>query len=129
MPRQAVSRAARERTIVCEACGCRLTTRDSVDDRRVRHCPTWWHFAGHAAATRGGCTVACVELAHRLAYLRPGVSDSRRHLAHLAQQRDAPVSSTGRSCVLAAGDRTGVSTGSSSPWIAGSGAYDRDHGR
>jgi hypothetical protein len=68
MPRQAgVARRLETGTIVCEACGCRLTTRDSVDDGASATARTWWHFAGHAGRDARGCTVACVELAHRLA--------------------------------------------------------------
>jgi len=54
-------------TIVCEACGCRLTTRDTIDDSGFGGARTWWHFAGHAGRDARGCTVACVEMAHRLA--------------------------------------------------------------
>ena len=68
MPRQvAVAARLETGTIVCEACGCRLTTRDSVDDSGFGGARTWWHFAGHAGRDARGCTVDCVEMAHRLA--------------------------------------------------------------
>lgn len=68
VPRQAAVAIRLETgTIVCEACGCRLTTRDSVDDSGFGGARTWWHFAGQSGRDARGCTVACVELAHRLA--------------------------------------------------------------
>ena len=68
MPRQAgVASRLESGTIVCEACGCRLTTRDSVGESGHGDARTWWHFGGHAGRDARGCTVACVELAHRLA--------------------------------------------------------------
>lgn len=54
-------------TIVCEACGCRLTTRDGIDDGRVAGDRAWWHFGGQPGRDARGCTVACVEMAHHLA--------------------------------------------------------------
>jgi hypothetical protein len=68
MPRQvAVASRLETGTVVCDACGCRLTTRDSVDDSGFGGARTWWHFAGHAGRDARGCTVECVEMAHRLA--------------------------------------------------------------
>ena len=33
-------------TVVCEACGCRLTTRESADDAGYTGARTWFHFEG-----------------------------------------------------------------------------------
>jgi len=67
-PRQA-ARASRLETgtVVCDACGCRLTTRESVDDNGFGGNRSWRHFAGHAGHDARGCTVGCVEMAHSLA--------------------------------------------------------------
>jgi hypothetical protein len=51
---------------VCDACGCRLTTRESTDDNGFSGDRSWWHFAGHAGHDARGCTVGCVEMAHSL---------------------------------------------------------------
>ncbi len=50
-------------TVVCDACGCRLTANDTSDsaDRG------WRHFAGNAGRDARGCTVACAEMPHSLA--------------------------------------------------------------
>jgi len=63
-PRQAAnaSRLA-SGTVVCDACGCRLTTNGTGGDGDRG----WWHFAGHAGRDARGCTVACVEMPHSLA--------------------------------------------------------------
>jgi hypothetical protein len=50
-------------TVVCAACGCRLTTRDTIPGGDG----SWWHFAGRSGRDARGCTVDCVEAAHRLA--------------------------------------------------------------
>ncbi len=52
--------------IVCDACGCRLTTRESIDDAHFAGARTYWHYAGAAGRDARGCTVACADLAHRL---------------------------------------------------------------
>jgi hypothetical protein len=53
-------------TVVCEACGCRLTTRDTADD--VGFSPrSWYHFGGSAGRDARGCAIACAEAAHALA--------------------------------------------------------------
>lgn len=49
-------------TVVCAACGCRLTTRDSI----LGADGSWWHFAGRSGRDARGCTVDCVEAAHHL---------------------------------------------------------------
>lgn len=68
MPRKvAVASRLETGTVVCEACGCRLTTRESVDDSGFSGDRTWWHFAGQAGRDARGCTVSCVEMAHRIA--------------------------------------------------------------
>lgn len=52
-------------TVVCDACGCRLTTRETSGASPDR---TWFHFTnGHAGRDARGCTVACVEMPHHLA--------------------------------------------------------------
>lgn len=67
-PRQpAVARRLESGTVVCDACGCRLTTRESHDDSGFTGDRTWWHFAGRAGHDARGCTVGCVEMAHSLA--------------------------------------------------------------
>jgi hypothetical protein len=67
-PREiAVARRLETGTVVCDACGCRVTTRESVDDSGLRGDRTWWHFAGTAGRDARGCSVACVEVAHRFA--------------------------------------------------------------
>ena len=50
-------------TVVCAACGCRLTMRDTI----LGGDGSWWHFAGRSGRDARGCTVDCVEAAHRLA--------------------------------------------------------------
>ncbi len=50
-------------TVVCAACGCRLTTRESIFGGDA----SWWHFSGRSGRDARGCTVACVEVAHSLA--------------------------------------------------------------
>jgi len=67
VPRQAgIANRLETGTVVCDACGCRLTTRES-DERGLAGDRTWWHFAGGAGRDARGCTVGCVEMAHRLA--------------------------------------------------------------
>ena len=66
-PRQAAhARRLETGTVVCDACGCRLTTRESTDDNGFSGDRSWWHFAGHAGHDARGCTVGCVEMAHSL---------------------------------------------------------------
>ena len=50
-------------TVVCTACGCRLTTRDTI----LGAGGSWWHFTGRSGRDARGCTVDCVEAAHVLA--------------------------------------------------------------
>ncbi len=67
-PRQAaVATRLDTGTVVCDACGCRLTTRDSMDDSGFGGARSWWHFAGQPGRDARGDTVACVETAHRIA--------------------------------------------------------------
>ncbi len=67
-PRQvAVAGRLETGTVVCDACGCRLTTRENGDDSGFVGDRTWWHLAGHAGRDARGCTVGCVEMGHRLA--------------------------------------------------------------
>ena len=54
-------------TVVCEACGCRLSTRSSADDAGFTGARRWYHFAGSAGHDARGCAVACVEDAHEVA--------------------------------------------------------------
>lgn len=67
MPQRAAGATRLESgTIVCEACGCRLSMRESIDDDRMAGDRTWWHFGGQAGRDARGCTVGCVEKAHHL---------------------------------------------------------------
>jgi hypothetical protein len=52
-------------TVVCGACGCRLTVRDQADDGRIGD-RGWYHFAGQPGRDARGCTVGCVESPHSL---------------------------------------------------------------
>lgn len=54
-------------TVVCAACGCRLTARESVGESGFGNGRAWWHFAGRSGRDARGCTVGCVEMAHSLA--------------------------------------------------------------
>ncbi len=54
-------------TVVCEACGCRLTTRESADDAGFTGARRWFHFGDTAGRDARGCTVACVDAAHHIA--------------------------------------------------------------
>lgn len=54
-------------TVVCEACGCRLTTRESADDAGFTGTRRWYHFAGTAGHDARGCAVPCVDAAHTIA--------------------------------------------------------------
>ena len=62
----AVARRLETGTVVCDACGCRLTTRERDDDG-VGGDRIWWHFAGGPGRDARGCTVGCVEAAPHLA--------------------------------------------------------------
>lgn len=53
-----------EETVVCDACGCRLTTRDTLDDAGFTGSRTYYHFVGAAGHDARGCSVACVDAAH-----------------------------------------------------------------
>jgi hypothetical protein len=54
-------------TVVCDACGCRLTTSEAADDAGFTGARTWYHFRGSANRDARGCAVACVEAGHRIA--------------------------------------------------------------
>jgi hypothetical protein len=54
-------------TVVCESCGCRLTTRESADDAGFTGARRWFHFAGATGRDARGCSVACVDAAHHIA--------------------------------------------------------------
>ncbi|HYN47417.1 MAG TPA: hypothetical protein VER83_01045 [Candidatus Nanopelagicales bacterium] len=54
-------------TVVCETCGCRLTTRESADDAGFRGDRSWFHFVGPAGRDARGCAVACADAAHQVA--------------------------------------------------------------
>ena len=54
-------------TVVCEACGCRLTTRESADDAGYTGARTWFHFEGLTGRDARGCAVTCVDAAHTIA--------------------------------------------------------------
>ena len=54
-------------TVVCDACGCRLTTRESEDDAGFTGDRRWFHFFGPAGRDARGCSVACVDAAHSIA--------------------------------------------------------------
>jgi hypothetical protein len=53
-------------TVTCDACGCRLTTRESADDAGVTDSRSWFHFGGSAGRDARGCAVACVDAAHHI---------------------------------------------------------------
>jgi hypothetical protein len=54
-------------TVVCDACGCRLTTRTSADDAGFTGPRRWFHYAGATGRDARGCSVACVDAAHDIA--------------------------------------------------------------
>ena len=54
-------------TVVCDACGCRLTTRESADDAGFAGARSWFHFAGAVGRDARGCAIACVDAAHQVA--------------------------------------------------------------
>ena len=54
-------------TVVCDACGCRLTTRESADDAGFTGARRWYHFAGSAGRDARGCARPCVDAAHAIA--------------------------------------------------------------
>jgi len=84
-PRQAADASRLQTgTVVCDACGCRLTTRESIDDSGFDGDRTWWHFAGHAGRDARGCTVGPNLVALR----RPRWS--RRTRLHRRLRRDGP---------------------------------------
>ena len=53
-------------TVVCESCGCRLTTRDSADDAGFSP-RSWFHFTGAVGRDARGCAVSCADAAHAVA--------------------------------------------------------------
>jgi hypothetical protein len=53
--------------VVCGACGCRLTTRDSADDAGFSGARSWFHYVGGAGRDARGCAVSCADTAHGLA--------------------------------------------------------------
>jgi hypothetical protein len=53
-------------TVVCESCGCRLTTRDSADDAGFSP-RSWFHFVGAVGRDARGCAVSCADTAHSVA--------------------------------------------------------------
>jgi hypothetical protein len=53
--------------VVCDACGCRLTTRDTADDAGFTGARRWFHFSGAPGRDARGCTVGCVDAAHVVA--------------------------------------------------------------
>jgi hypothetical protein len=54
-------------TVVCDACGCRLTTRDTADDAGFTGARHWFHFSGAPGHDARGCAVGCVDAAHAVA--------------------------------------------------------------
>jgi len=54
-------------TVVCESCGCRLTTRESADDAGFTGARRWFHFVGSSGRDARGCAVGCVDAAHDIA--------------------------------------------------------------
>jgi len=54
-------------TVVCDACGCRLTTRESADDAGFTGARRWFHFVGSSGRDARGCAVGCVDAAHDIA--------------------------------------------------------------
>ncbi len=54
-------------TVVCDACGCRLNTRESMDDLGFTGARRWFHFVGSAGRDARGCAVSCVDAAHSIA--------------------------------------------------------------
>jgi len=54
-------------TVVCDACGCRLTARESADDAGFTGARRWFHFVGSTGRDARGCAVLCVDEAHEIA--------------------------------------------------------------
>ncbi len=54
-------------TVVCDACGCRLSTRESADDAGFSGARRWFHFVGSTGKDARGCAVSCVDAAHTIA--------------------------------------------------------------
>jgi hypothetical protein len=65
-PAATATRVHRE-TVVCDACGCRLTTRESADDAGFTGARSWYHFSGSAGRDARGCAIACADAAHDIA--------------------------------------------------------------
>lgn len=51
-------------TVVCDTCGCRLTTRESADDAGFSGARSWFHFVGATGRDARGCATTCVDAAH-----------------------------------------------------------------
>lgn len=64
-PRVATAKRVSRETVVCEACGCRLTTREPATDPVGAR--SWYHFSGVNDRDGRGCSVACVNAVHRIA--------------------------------------------------------------
>jgi hypothetical protein len=54
-------------TVICDACGCRLSTRKSADDAGFAGARRWFHFVGSTGRDARGCAVGCVDAAHQIA--------------------------------------------------------------
>ncbi len=54
-------------TVICDACGCRLTTRESADDAGFTGARRWFHFGGSTGRDARGCAISCVDAAHHIA--------------------------------------------------------------
>lgn len=54
-------------TVVCAACGCRLTIRESADDAGFDGARSLYHYTGAAGRDARGCTVTCVDAPHQVA--------------------------------------------------------------
>jgi len=54
-------------TVICDACGCRLTTRESADDAGFTGSRRWFHFVGSTGRDARGCAISCVDAAHHIA--------------------------------------------------------------
>ncbi|HEX8940391.1 MAG TPA: hypothetical protein VF763_09520 [Candidatus Limnocylindrales bacterium] len=55
--------------LTCGACGCRLVARPRRATAAAPGDAAWRHFVGPPGRDARGCTVACVDLPHRMASL------------------------------------------------------------
>ncbi len=55
--------------LTCAACGCRLVARPRGATRAAPGDAAWRHYVGPPGRDARGCTVDCVDKAHRMASL------------------------------------------------------------